>query len=43
MFDENSALVIIWVENIKNGKYTREQIPNISNLKDIILELLNEK
>lgn len=42
MFNKNSALVKIWVSLILAGTYTIEQVPNLSNLKEIVLEVLNE-
>ena len=41
MFNENSALVKIWVRNIQNGKYTQEQVPNLSNLQEIVAIVLD--
>ncbi|WHH59174.1 hypothetical protein [Petroclostridium sp. X23] len=40
MFNNNSALVKIWVQQIKEGEYTEEQIPEISNLKEVVISLL---
>lgn len=40
MFNENSGLVKIWVDLIKSGKYTEEQIPELSNLKEVVISLL---
>jgi len=33
MFTTESALVKLWVRYIKEGKYTRGQVPNLSNLR----------
>lgn len=41
MFNENSGLVKIWVRNIREGNYTREQVPNISNLRTVVYTLLD--
>lgn len=41
MFNENSALVQIWVRLIKQGTYTTNNIPNLFNLKEIVLQILN--
>lgn len=43
MFNENSGLVIIWVRLIKapNSNYTIDDVPNISNLRDVVEEILN--
>ena len=42
MFNENSALVKIWIRLIQNedNNYTIKSVPNISNLKEIITKLL---
>lgn len=43
MFTKDSALVQIWVRNIGNGKYTREQVPQLSNLREMVYEVLGEE
>lgn len=42
MFNENSGLVKIWVRLLAqdNSQYTADNIPNISNLKEIVLAQL---
>ena len=40
MFNANSGLVKIWVDNIQNKGYTQEQVPNLSNLRVIVAEVL---
>lgn len=44
MFNENSGLVKIWIRllNDKNSQYTTENIPNISNLREVILKELEK-
>ena len=42
MFNENSGLVQVWLRLIKNNTYTIAQVPNISNLRAVILEILGE-
>ena len=42
MFNKNSGLVKVWVSLIMSGTYTREQVPELSNLKECIVEVLNE-
>lgn len=42
MFNRNSGLVQVWVRLIKNGTYEISNIPNLSNLKQIVIEVLNE-
>ena len=42
MFTTESALVKIWARNVMNGNYTREQVPNLSNLQECVYQLLDE-
>lgn len=42
MFTENSQLVQTWVRLIKAGKYTKDKVPNISNLKEMVNKALEE-
>lgn len=44
MFNENSGLVKIWVRllNNKDSQYTIENIPNISNLREVVLKELEK-
>ena len=47
MFTTESALVQIWVRNViteknPNGIYTREQVPNLSNLREMVYAVLDE-
>ena len=41
MFTTESALVQIWARNIKNGNYTKEQVPNLSNLREMVFAVLD--
>lgn len=41
MFNTESALVKIWARNVKNGNYTREQVPKLSNLQEKVYEVLD--
>lgn len=41
MFNENSALVKMWVRNVQEGNYSRENVPNLFNLRDIVYSLLD--
>lgn len=43
MFNEHSALVQIWIRLIKNKTYTLNDVPNLSNLRDIVIEVLNKE
>ena len=42
MFNENSGLVRVWVRLLsqENSRYTIKDIPNISNLREVVLSLL---
>lgn len=42
MFNTESGLVKLWVKNIKaeNSPYTREMVPNISNLREVVYGIL---
>lgn len=42
MFTTESALVKIWARNIQNGNYKKEQVPNLSNLRECVFELLDQ-
>ena len=43
MFDKDSGLVKIWIRLLTHdNKYSKEDIPNISNLREIVLETLSE-
>lgn len=41
MFTTDSALVQIWYRNVKEGTVTREQVPKLSNLQDVVYALLD--
>lgn len=42
MFNENSFIVQTWVNLVNEGAYTREQVPDISNLREQVYLLLIE-
>ena len=42
MFNENSGLVKLWVDAVKNKGYTREQMPSLSNLQEVVYQVLDE-
>lgn len=41
MFNENSGLVKIWIGNIDEGNVTREQVPKLSNLQEVVYKILD--
>jgi len=40
-FTENSPVVQAWVRQIKGGTYTREDVPNLGNLREIVYSILD--
>ncbi len=42
MFNKNSGLVKVWVSLILAGTYTYDDVPNISNLREVVREVLIE-
>lgn len=42
MFNENSVIVKTWVSLVIAGTYTRDQVPNLSNLKEVVYTVLDE-
>lgn len=40
MFNENSVVVKTWVNLVKSGAYTKEQVPKLLNLREIVEELV---
>ncbi len=41
MFNENSVIVKTWVSLVLAGTYTREQVPGLSNLRDVVYQVLD--
>ena len=41
MFNENSGLVQVWVRLIKQGIYMINNVPDLSNLREVVLNILN--
>ncbi len=42
MFNQNSGLVKVWVSLVLAGTYTLEQVPNLSNLRAVVTEVVGE-
>lgn len=40
MFNKDSGLVKVWVNLIEQGVYTIEQVPNLSNLREVVASVL---
>lgn len=45
MFNENSQIVKVWVRLIKsnNGYYTRDMVPDLGNLREVVFQILDEE
>lgn len=41
MFNKNSGLVKVWVSLVLQSVYTVEQVPELSNLKVVVTEVVN--
>lgn len=41
MFNKNSGLVKVWVSLVLAGAYTVEQVPELSNLKTVVTQVIN--
>ena len=41
-FDENSGLVKTWVRLVESGQYSKEQVPNIGNLREVAYKILEK-
>lgn len=42
MFNENSGLVQVWFRLLQRGAKTIEEVPAISNLREVVEALLNK-
>ena len=43
MFNENSGLVQIWVRLIQSGTQNLDNVPNLSNLQDIVFSIVSKQ
>lgn len=41
MFTTESALIQMWARNVRNGNYSREQVPKLSNLQEMVYAVLD--
>ena len=41
MFDTESGLVKIWLKQVKANPKTRDKVPALSNLREVVFELLD--
>ena len=42
-FDRKRGLVIVWVSMVQSGAYTRDQVPKMFNLQEVVGEVLDEQ
>ncbi len=42
-FSKESGIVKVWVNLVKNGTYTRDQVPKMFNLQEIVADVLDEQ
>lgn len=40
-FNKESGLVKVWVKLVQSGTYTRDQVPKMYNLQEIVAEVLD--
>lgn len=40
-FNKESGLVNVWVKLVQNGTYTRDQVPKMFNLQEVVEEILD--
>lgn len=41
-FNKDSGLVTVWVNMVQSGTYTRDQVPKMFNLQEVVAEVLDE-
>lgn len=41
-FDENSGLVKTWVRLVESKQYSKDQVPNIGNLREVVYKILEK-
>ena len=41
-FNKESGLVNVWVKLVQNGTYTRDQVPKMFNLQEVVADVLDE-
>lgn len=42
VFTKDSAMVKVWVGLVLAGTYTIDQVPRLSNLRDVVAEVVKE-
>lgn len=43
MFTENSIIVKSWVDLIRKGTFTRDQVPELGNLQEVVFSILDKE
>lgn len=43
LYSKESALARIWARNVREGNYTRNQVPNLFNLREVVNQILDEE
>lgn len=42
-FNKESGLVKLWVKIVQDGTYTRDQVPKMFNLQEVVADVLDEQ
>ncbi len=42
-FSKESGIVKVWVNLVKNGTYTRDQVPKMFNMQEVVADVLDEQ
>lgn len=42
IFNENSGLVKTWVRLVESEQYSKDQVPNIGNLREVVYIILEK-
>lgn len=42
-FNKESGLVKLWVKMVQGGTYTRDQVPKMFNLQEVVADVLDEQ
>ena len=40
MFNENSVVVQVWVKAVQDGTKSIEEVPNLSNLREVVISII---
>lgn len=43
VLNENSGLVKVWVRNVKAGNVKREDVPELTNLREMVYKVLDQE